>query len=112
MADCGVANRTPQIYLEPPLCSPAALYGNNGMMRISVELVPRGEAEVLADAMVVRAVMTTANAFNIPDLMRFPLRSWHACAISRQVLPDSIPHPDPPDWSRPGADRKDEVELT
>jgi methylenetetrahydrofolate reductase (NADPH) len=62
------------------------------MMRISVELVPRGEAEVLADARVVRSVMPTANTFNIPDLMRFPLRSWQACAISRQVLPDSIPH--------------------
>jgi methylenetetrahydrofolate reductase (NADPH) len=62
------------------------------MMRISVELVPRGESEVLADAMVVRAVMPTANAFNIPDLMRFPLRSWQACAICRQVLPNAIPH--------------------
>jgi methylenetetrahydrofolate reductase (NADPH) len=61
-------------------------------MRISVELVPRSEADVLADAKIVRAVMPEANAFNIPDLLRFPLRSWNACAIASKVLPASIPH--------------------
>ncbi|HEV2619539.1 MAG TPA: methylenetetrahydrofolate reductase [Acidobacteriaceae bacterium] len=61
-------------------------------MRISVELVPRSEAEVYADATVVRSAMPEANAFNIPDLMRFPLRSWEACAVTSKILPASIPH--------------------
>ncbi len=61
-------------------------------MRISVELVPRSEAEVYADAGLVHAAMPEVNAFNIPDLMRFPLRSWDACAIARKILPASIPH--------------------
>ena len=61
-------------------------------MRISIELVPRGEAEVAADAAIVRQAMPQANAFNIPDLMRFPLRSWQACAITSRFLPASIPH--------------------
>jgi methylenetetrahydrofolate reductase (NADPH) len=61
-------------------------------MRISIELVPRSEADVCSDAMAVRAAMPEANAFNIPDLMRFPLRSWRACAITTKILPSSIPH--------------------
>jgi methylenetetrahydrofolate reductase (NADPH) len=36
--------------------------------------------------------MPAANAFNIPDLMRLPLRSWEACALTRSILPASIPH--------------------
>ena len=61
-------------------------------MRISVELIPRGELELLADAATVRSAMPAANTFNIPDLMRFPLRSWDACALVRSVLPTAIPH--------------------
>jgi methylenetetrahydrofolate reductase (NADPH) len=61
-------------------------------MRISVELVPRSEADVYADASLVRTAMPEANAFNIPDLMRFPLRSWDACGITSKILPASIPH--------------------
>jgi methylenetetrahydrofolate reductase (NADPH) len=61
-------------------------------MRISVELVPRGEAELMADAAIVREALPQANAFNIPDLMRFPLRSWDACALTSRILPFSIPH--------------------
>src|ERR1700733_13610999 len=61
-------------------------------MRISVELVPRSEADVVADAKTVREVMPEVNTFNIPDLLHFPLRSWNACAIVRKVLPTSIPH--------------------
>lgn len=61
-------------------------------MRISVELIPRGENEVQADARTVRAAMPAANTFNIPDLMRLSLRSWEACALTRAILPASIPH--------------------
>jgi len=61
-------------------------------MRISVELIPRGDAELLADAAAVRSAMPQASAFNIPDLMRFPTRSWEACKLTSAILPASIPH--------------------
>jgi methylenetetrahydrofolate reductase (NADPH) len=61
-------------------------------MRISVELVPRNSTDLLADATAVRAVMPEAVAFNIPDLSRFSLRSWEACAITSKLMPASIPH--------------------
>lgn len=61
-------------------------------MRISVELVPRNATDVLNDARTVRAVMPEADAFNIPDLSRFSLRSWEACAITRTLIAASIPH--------------------
>ena len=61
-------------------------------VRVSVELIPRGEGQVYSDAVTVRSVMPAADGFNIPDLMRFPLRSWEACAITSSVLPASIPH--------------------
>lgn len=61
-------------------------------MRISVELVPRGEAELLNDARAVQSAMPEVAAFNIPDLKRFPMRSWHACKVTSAVLPASIPH--------------------
>jgi methylenetetrahydrofolate reductase (NADPH) len=61
-------------------------------MRISVELVPRGEAELLEDARTVRSVMPEATAFNIPDLMQFSIRSWQACKLTSKILSASIPH--------------------
>ena len=53
---------------------------------------PSGEAELLSDARTVRSVMPQANALNIPDLMRFPTRSWDACKLTSCILPASIPH--------------------
>lgn len=61
-------------------------------MRVSVELIPRDPALLLADAAAARAAMPGADAFNIPDLMRFPLRSWDACALTAPQMPASIPH--------------------
>jgi methylenetetrahydrofolate reductase (NADPH) len=61
-------------------------------MRISVELIPRSRAELLRDAGTVRSVMPQATAFNIPDLMHFPMRSWDACKLTSAILPACIPH--------------------
>jgi len=77
----------PQLPIETEAWS-----ADTGRMRVSVELIPRGEAELLADARAVRAAMPQASAFNIPDLMRFPLRSWEACKVTSSILPASIPH--------------------
>ncbi len=61
-------------------------------MRLSVELVPRGTTELQADASLVLAALPSVDVFNIPDLMRFPLRSWEACAVTRPLLAAGIPH--------------------
>lgn len=61
-------------------------------MRLSVELVPRGTPELEADARLVLDTLPAVDAFNIPDLTRFSLRSWEACAVTRQLLPVGIPH--------------------
>ena len=61
-------------------------------MRVSVELIPRNEHELRTDALAALAAMPMVNVFNVPDLVRFQLRSWDACAIVRAVLPASIPH--------------------
>ena len=65
---------------------------DNIPMRISVELIPRGASDLLNDARTVRSVMPQATAFNIPDLIRFPMRSWDACKLTSGILPASIPH--------------------
>ncbi|WP_240759036.1 methylenetetrahydrofolate reductase [Lichenicoccus roseus] len=70
----------------------APLVSDKVPMRISIELIPRGETELLRDAGTARSVMPEAAAFNIPDLMRFPLRSWEACRLTSSILPASIPH--------------------
>lgn len=61
-------------------------------MRISVELIPRGEAELLRDVHTVKAVMPSVSLINIPDLMHFPVRSWDACKIASPVIGTAIPH--------------------
>jgi methylenetetrahydrofolate reductase (NADPH) len=61
-------------------------------MRISVELIPRDEKKIRMDALAALTAMPMVNVFNVPDLVRFQLRSWDACAIVRDVVPASIPH--------------------
>lgn len=60
-------------------------------MRISVELVPRNETSLrkqLEQACGFEAVDT----INVPDLMRFELRSWEACALACGRVGATIPH--------------------
>jgi methylenetetrahydrofolate reductase (NADPH) len=61
-------------------------------MRISVELVPRSATAVLRDASFIRERIPWVTMLNIPDLLRFSLRSWHACAHTASVFASSIPH--------------------
>jgi methylenetetrahydrofolate reductase (NADPH) len=61
-------------------------------MRLSVELVPRSAAELVADALVVKATLPAANVLNLPDLTQFALRSWEACQVTSRIVPASIPH--------------------
>ncbi|MEN9359989.1 MAG: hypothetical protein RL095_1524 [Verrucomicrobiota bacterium] len=60
--------------------------------RISIELVPRDAAALLAEASEARHVAPGVLTVNIPDLLRFPLRSWDACGTLRELFPQRIPH--------------------
>jgi methylenetetrahydrofolate reductase (NADPH) len=62
-------------------------------MTVSLEAVPRS-AESLVDAAKTAALSGRIGLINIPDLLRFPLRSWEACGILRAVdtgRPDRAP---------------------
>ena len=53
--------------------------------RISVELVPRSPESVAAEMAQVDAHLPSVNTINIPDLLKFDLRSWQACAHVRRT---------------------------
>jgi len=59
---------------------------------ISIELVPRSAASLDAELALVRERFPQVDLVNVPDLLRFPLRSWEACAQARRVVSRAIPH--------------------
>ncbi|MBF0399746.1 MAG: methylenetetrahydrofolate reductase [Magnetococcales bacterium] len=60
--------------------------------RISIELVPRDATALREELGAVQAHFRSVRLINLPDLPRFPLRSWDGCAIAREFFPDTIPH--------------------
>lgn len=51
--------------------------------RISVELVPRDAASVAEEARAVAQRLGRVDTINVPDLLKFDLRSWDACGAVR-----------------------------
>ena len=66
--------------------------GNNDRMRVSIELVPRDEASLADQLREVAEAFPFVDTVNLPDILRFPLRSWQGCAQARAVVPHAIPH--------------------
>jgi methylenetetrahydrofolate reductase (NADPH) len=62
------------------------------LTRISIELVPRSAASIASDLGTVAARFPGVDTVNIPDLLRFELRSWEACGQARRRLARAIPH--------------------
>lgn len=62
------------------------------MTKISIELVPRDREALQNDLQLVRDNFTGIDTVNVPDLLKFSLRSWEACAQARQLFPHTIPH--------------------
>ncbi|MGO2957793.1 MAG: methylenetetrahydrofolate reductase [Acetobacter sp.] len=62
------------------------------LTHLSVELIPRAEDALRGDTDAVKTLLPAADMLNIPDLMRFPLRSWDAAALLQPVFPTIIPH--------------------
>lgn len=60
-------------------------------MRVSVELVPRG-VDVLCEELAIVRGFPAVDTVNVPDLLRFPLRSWEACRTAQTFLPRAVPH--------------------
>lgn len=62
------------------------------MTRISVELVPRSVEGLREDLELTKAAASGVELINIPDLLRYDLRSWQGAAIAQEYYPAVMPH--------------------
>jgi methylenetetrahydrofolate reductase (NADPH) len=62
------------------------------LRKISIELVPRSTEALAQELQQVSEHFPSIDTINIPDLLKFPLRSWAACGQARQLFPNAIPH--------------------
>ena len=62
------------------------------MTEISLELVPRSESSLRSELQLVREHFPAISRINIPDILRFKMRSWDGCAIAGETFPKTIPH--------------------
>lgn len=62
------------------------------LQKISIELVPRSAEALLQELQLVREHFPAIETVNIPDLLKFPLRSWQACAQAQPYFTQTIPH--------------------
>lgn len=60
-------------------------------MRVSVELIPRSSEDLAAQLDDLRR-LGPVDTVNVPDILRFPLRSWDACAEVKARGLRPIPH--------------------
>jgi methylenetetrahydrofolate reductase (NADPH) len=60
--------------------------------KISIELVPRDHDALQQEMQLVRNHFPGITTINIPDLLKFPLRSWDACGQAQQLFTHTIPH--------------------
>lgn len=70
------------------------------MTRISLELVPRNPAQLAQELAAVARHFPQLDTVNIPDLLRFPTRSWDGCALAKGYVRHAIPHIRAIDFSR------------
>ncbi|MEZ4605935.1 MAG: methylenetetrahydrofolate reductase [Deinococcales bacterium] len=61
-------------------------------MEISLELVPRSLPDLETELKLAQTHLKKITAINIPDLLRFDLRSWQGCTLAKNYYPRSIPH--------------------
>jgi len=66
--------------------------GNNDRMRVSIELVPRNRTSLAEQLTEVSEAFPFVDTVNLPDILRFPLRSWEGCSQVCSVVPHAIPH--------------------
>ena len=61
-------------------------------MRLSVEVVPRGRDVLIEEIKMIKNNFPSVDSINIPDLLKFDLRSWEACKYGRDIFNNIIPH--------------------
>ncbi|QDH17064.1 methylenetetrahydrofolate reductase [Swingsia samuiensis] len=63
-------------------------------MLVSIELVPRSKEDLLRDITIVENILPQINVLNVPDLLRFDLRSYEAASFAYSEKKDFnvIPH--------------------
>lgn len=62
------------------------------MTEVSIELVPRSEKSLRKELELVRECFPAVRRINIPDILRFDMRSWEGCAVAAEYFPKTIPH--------------------
>lgn len=62
------------------------------MTEISIELVPRSESSLRKELELVGKHFSSIKRINIPDILRFDMRSWDGCAIAGEYFQKTIPH--------------------
>lgn len=61
-------------------------------VRVSLELVPRSLEALERELALARDKLPGVTMVNVPDLLRFELRSYHACAAAKRHYPQAVPH--------------------
>ncbi len=61
-------------------------------MRVSVELVPREKNSFVKDVETVKDNFPSVDTINVPDIVRYSLRSWEGCALASRFFKYTIPH--------------------
>ena len=62
------------------------------MKRVSVELVPRDEESLRGELKLLQRHQDRIDVINIPDLLRFEIRSWQGAAMAEDYFPQVMPH--------------------
>lgn len=62
------------------------------MSKIAIELVPRNRETLEHDLLQVKNNFPQIDIINIPDLLKFELRSWDACSQAKTHFSHAIPH--------------------
>jgi len=62
------------------------------MTEISIELVPRSAESLCQELALVKEHLPSIDRINIPDILRFDLRSWDGCQLAAEQFTRTIPH--------------------
>lgn len=62
------------------------------MVRISVELVPRDEAAIHEELKILKDNFDCIDVINVPELLRYDIRSWEGAKIAKKFYKDTMPH--------------------
>lgn len=62
------------------------------MVRVSVELVPRDEAAIKDELLLLKEHFDCIDVINVPELLRYELHSWEGAQIAQQFYPAVMPH--------------------